>query len=123
VAEPVPVAVEQAPPPGGHSWTPVATAGVVTASAGVVLAGVGVAFALSANSKYDRLHNAPAYDPALEDSAKQARTLEAVFLGMGAAAVATGAILVVIGHQGDGGTALLPVIDQRGVRLALARSF
>jgi tetratricopeptide (TPR) repeat protein len=103
------------------------TGGVATAVAGLALVGTGAFFGIRAKQKFDEaLGDGARYDPSLDDSARRAQTLEYVFLGVGAAAIATGGVLVVLGLQDDGPrrrTALVPLVDGQGVRLTFAGVF
>jgi len=125
-----PRSVEARPPPDVRDRptrsSSMVVAGAVTAVAGIVAAGAGVALAVSANGKFDDVRNAPVYDPDREDEAKRTRTFGYVFIGVGAAALATGATLFILGMDSEGGgrrTALLPAIDSRSLGLALRGSF
>jgi tetratricopeptide (TPR) repeat protein len=100
--------------------------GLIVAVGGLLAAGAGVVFALRAKDSSDASAHALVFDPAMEDAARRARTMEYMFLGLGGAAIATGAVLMAIGLGGDGGGAqatVRPSIDGRGALLALTGSF
>jgi tetratricopeptide (TPR) repeat protein len=100
--------------------------GAVAAGAGVLLGGAGIVFAVRAHDKSVQSARAAAFDPALDDEAKSARRLEYLFLGVGGAAVAAAAVLVVLGMrpaEAGQGTVLVPSLDGQGARLALAGTF
>jgi hypothetical protein len=93
-------------------------AGLVTGGAGVVALGVGLAFALKVRSANDdlaaeRQKDAPQaarYRQVMAD-ARSAQTLEWVFIGVGAAAVAAGATCYLLGNdrgEGEQRAALAP---------------
>lgn len=71
------------------------TAAYVTAGAGVALVGVGIGFGLAARSDGSSVSHF--YDPGTADTGKRDQTLQWVGYGLGAAAIATGAILYVYG--------------------------
>jgi tetratricopeptide (TPR) repeat protein len=113
-------------PEAAHHTSPLLLAGGLTAAAGLVVAAVGIGFGVNAKNKFDEVKNLPAYDPALEDSAKQMRTLEYVFVGVGAAAFATGTTMFVLGLSGSSDerrVALVPRMDRNSLGLALAGRF
>ena len=77
-------------------------AGWVTAGAGVALLATGVVFGLKAKSAHDELASAGTWDPGLYDSGRAANRNMFIFLGAGAVAVATGAVLTfVVGSPAD----------------------
>lgn len=102
------------PKGGGDPGGGLKIAGITTASAGVVSLVVGVVFSAKVSSGSDDVTNAPVFDPNAESSAKSAATMQWVFYGVGAAAVATGAVLYYLGHQksqaNESRVALVPVM-------------
>ena len=74
----------------------VRTAGWVTAGVGVALIATGAVFGLKAKSAKDDLASASTWDPGLYESGTAANRNMFIFLGVGAAAVATGAVLVFV---------------------------
>jgi tetratricopeptide (TPR) repeat protein len=86
----------------GDDKSGVRLAGWVTAGVGVALLATGVVFGLKAKSAHDDLAAAGTWDPGLYDSGRAANRNMFIFLGAGAAAVATGAVLTfVIGRPAD----------------------
>jgi hypothetical protein len=71
-------------------------AGWVTAGAGVALLATGAIFGLKAKSAHDELAAAGTWDPDLYDSGRSASRNMFIFAGVGAAAIATGAVLTFI---------------------------
>lgn len=84
-----------APAEAGAAGPRFRTAAYVTAGAGVALVGVGIGFGLAAHSDGSSVSHF--YDPSTADSGKRDQTLQWVGYGLGAAAIATGAILYVYG--------------------------
>ena len=94
-----PLAPPQPPPPGRTlRW-----AGIGTGAAGVGALVVGIAFGALAQSASSSLtstsHNGGFYDPAKYSSGHTDQIVEGVTLGIGAAAVATGVVLYVLGRR------------------------
>jgi tetratricopeptide (TPR) repeat protein len=87
--------VEPAPRPGRR----LRIAGIATAGAGAVGLGLGVYFGLHARSLADQASRADAYDPDLDDRGESAERAMLISAGVGAAAVATGALLYVLGRR------------------------
>jgi tetratricopeptide (TPR) repeat protein len=105
------------PPESGGGANPGGTmkiAGIATASAGAASVLVGVFFSSRVSSASNDVTSGAVFDPDAESSAKSAATMQWVFYGVGAAAIATGAALYYLGHQksrsGESRVALLPVI-------------
>ena len=73
------------------------TAAYVTAGAGIVLVGVGVGFGIAAHSDGNAVSHF--YDSGTADTGKRDQTLQWVGYGLGAAAIATGAILYIYGRS------------------------
>ncbi len=108
VAPPKPPPVAEGPLPRAAESAPrddksgVRIAGWVTAGAGVALLATGVVFGLKAKAARDDLAAAGTWDPGLYDSGRAANRNMFIFLGAGAAAVATGAVLTfVVGRPAD----------------------
>lgn len=97
--EPQPVISEAASSPGStSSGARLRIGGIVAASAGVVAAAVGLGFNLKANATVNEMYDTPdGYTK--ESDRKTYRTVAWVGYGVGAACVATGAILYVIGRR------------------------
>jgi tetratricopeptide (TPR) repeat protein len=75
-------------------------AGLVTAGVGVVGIGTGILFGVHATSLHDdSMPPGGTFDSSKYDSSKTYRTLEWVSIGVGAAAIGTGAVLYVLGHR------------------------
>lgn len=87
-------------------------AGIATGAVGLASIGMGIYFYTRASSLSDRLTNSD--DPKTSDyrSGKNAVTMQWVFYGVGAAALATGSILYFLGwSKGESGqTAVAPII-------------
>jgi len=70
---------------------------------GLALVGAGVVFGVLAKQAGDRLtqldQNRGVFDASKESTGRRDQVLEGVFIGVGAAAVATGAILYVLGAR------------------------
>lgn len=78
-------------------------AGVVTGAGGLLLLGAGVAFAVLArqagNDLSDLDKNKGVFDPSTQDAGKRDQVLAAVLVGSGAAALATGTVLYLLGTR------------------------
>jgi tetratricopeptide (TPR) repeat protein len=78
-------------------------AGLITGVSGMALVGVGIAFAVLAQSASNDLtqldRNKQTYDPAKYDAGKLDQTLAGVFLGVGGAAAAAGAVVYLLGYR------------------------
>ena len=90
--------LEQAQPGRGKKL-----AGIVVGAGGLALVGAGVVFGVLAKQAGDRLtqldQNRGVFDASKESTGRRDQVLEGVFIGVGAAAVATGAILYVLGAR------------------------
>jgi tetratricopeptide (TPR) repeat protein len=87
------------PPSGrGMKWT-----GVALAASGLALVGTGIAFGVLAKQAGDQLtqldQQRGVFDPSKESAGQRDQVFEGVFIGVGAAAVATGAILYLLGTR------------------------
>jgi tetratricopeptide (TPR) repeat protein len=106
-AAPPPAArVEGAPPPKRREPLPPGRlkeiSGIVVGAVGVGLLGAGIAFGVLAKNAGDdltRTANAGMFDYNKQQDGKRDQVLEAVFLSIGGAAVATGAVLYVLGRR------------------------
>ena len=78
-------------------------AGIATATGGLALVGTGVVFGVLAKQAADELtkldQNRGTFDPATEDAGQRDELLAGIFLGVGAAAIATGVVLYVLGSR------------------------
>jgi tetratricopeptide (TPR) repeat protein len=78
-------------------------AGVGLAAGGLVLVGTGIALGVLAKRDGDRLTQLDqargVFDPSTESAGRLDQVLEGVFIGVGAAAVATGVVLYVLGAR------------------------
>lgn len=101
VAEPVPAIIEQPPkrPDTGAGWR---AAGVITAAVGGAALIVGAALNLKVNGMADDLEKTDRYSDAKEADRETYRTLGWVSYGMGAACLAAGAVLYVLGFRSPG---------------------
>jgi tetratricopeptide (TPR) repeat protein len=102
-------------------------AGIACGAVGVVALGVGVYYWTRATSLSDSANNAAVYNPSDYDSGKSAETMQWVFYGVGAAAVAAGAGLYAYGRwyarAQQPSVALAPVIGPGAVGLAAQGAF
>ena len=87
------------------------TGGIATASAGGAVLVAGIVFNLKSNSLAQDLKKTDGYTSGKESDRKTYATLAWLGYGVGAACVATGAILYLLGSRsdGDGTVALLPL--------------
>ncbi len=74
-------------------------AGIATGAAGAAALGVSVYFGLHARSLADDASAADAYNPDLDDRGESAERAMLITAGVGAAALATGAVLYVLGRR------------------------
>ncbi|HKE19163.1 MAG TPA: hypothetical protein VKB80_30015 [Kofleriaceae bacterium] len=91
--------VEPAPRPGRR----LRIAGIATGAAGAAALAVGVYFGLRARSLADQASRADVYDPDLDDRGESAERAMLIGAGIGAAALATGAVLYVLGRRAGAG--------------------
>jgi len=116
--EPDPAPAPEVPSTAAHQKSPapvggspgLRTAGIVTASVGTASLVAGSVFNLKSNSLAQGLKKTDGYASDKESSRKTYATLGWVGYGVGAACVATGAVLYFLGSRsdGDGGVAFLP---------------
>lgn len=128
----VPVAAPVAPPPAtapnGAGRTQ-RLVGIAVAGAGVVAVAIGAGFGLSSKGKHDDAqthcdasNHCDAAGLALQDDAIHAGTISTVAFGLGAAAIATGAVLFFIAPHDAAPSARIqasPLIGQNGTGLGL----
>jgi tetratricopeptide (TPR) repeat protein len=97
IAQPAPA---QPPRPGRG----LRIAGIVSAAGGLALVGTGVVFGVLAKQAGDDLTQLDeqngVFDPSKESAGQRDQLLAGVFIGVGAAAVATGAVLYFLGARG-----------------------
>jgi tetratricopeptide (TPR) repeat protein len=78
-------------------------AGIAVAASGLVLVGTGIAFGVLAKQSGDQLtqldQQRGVFDPSKESAGQRDQVIEGVCIGVGAAAVATGAILYLLGTR------------------------
>jgi hypothetical protein len=118
-----PVAIQTAPAaesaPGGSGLR---TLGIVTCAVGVAAVGAGITFGVLTKRTQDEVENDArkrVYDPDKVSRGHLYETLQWVGYGIGAGAIITGTILILIGHspaQTSGTVALIPTVgpDQGG---------
>jgi tetratricopeptide (TPR) repeat protein len=103
--------VEPAPRPGSR----LRIAGVAAGAAGAAAIGASVFFGLRARSLADQASRADVYDPDLDDRGESAERAMLISAGVGAAALATGAVLYVLGRRaGADETPALAIIPSLG---------
>jgi tetratricopeptide (TPR) repeat protein len=110
--------------PAARSGRALRIAGIACGAVGVAAIGAGVGFALKTRSiSSDEAKNGPT--KAQEDDRKKYETLGWISYGVGAAALATGAVLYLLGWPSDPSTtvALLPSANAAGATVILGRSF
>jgi hypothetical protein len=113
-------------PPKGRSI--LLSAGIVTGVIGVAAVGSGVAFNLKVNSMVKEMETTlDGYTPSANSSRKTYETLMWVGYGVGAACIATGAILVAVGvgarHGSSTNVALVPAVGPDHAGLVLRGDF
>jgi tetratricopeptide (TPR) repeat protein len=100
VAPPVTVA-ESAP--AGTGGRGMRLAGILSAAGGLALVGTGIVFGVLAKQAADDLteldRNRGIFDPAKEEAGQRDQLLAGIFAGAGAAAIATGVVLYVLGAR------------------------
>jgi tetratricopeptide (TPR) repeat protein len=104
-------------------------AGLVTAGVGVAAVVVGATFGGLAQKNSDDLtklaQNMQPFDSSKASAGKTDQILEGVFLGVGAAAVATGVVLYVLGHREakEARVAVAPILNSQTVGAAVRMGF
>ena len=115
-----PIVIGTSPPAsdaggGGNAGRTQRTAGIIVASVGGAALLGGVIFGLKAKGAQSDVEKV--YDPSVYDSGKSAATMQWVFYGIGAAAVATGAVLYTLGlraaSQESTSVSFVPALDPR----------
>lgn len=101
-APPVAQATQPATPPTGGGGSGLRTAGIVTAAVGGAALVAGVILNVTVNSMADDLEKTNNYSARKESDRKTYATLGWVSYGVGAACVATGAVLYVLGLRARG---------------------
>jgi tetratricopeptide (TPR) repeat protein len=127
------VEIQRLPEPPPISSTNEATlrrlrvAGVACASAGLLSLGAGVYYWTRATSLSDSANQATAYNQADYDQGKRAETMQWIFYGVGAVAVATGATLYVYGTSSPSETkasvSLAPMVGPGATGLSAHGAF
>jgi len=123
------VVVEQtSPPPGAAPGSGLRTAGILTASVGAAAVITGVVLNFKANSMASDMENTVGgYSQSKESSRKTYATVGWIGYSLGAACVATGAALYVLGTRSGGhdssAVALTPVLAPDQVGAALGGTF
>ena len=127
-SEPVPPAVttKPAPPPSdGSQGTGMRTAGIICAAVGLVAVATGVGLALKTQGIASDAQKSGGATQAQEDQRKSLENWGWVSYGVGAAAIATGAVLYIVGWPGDKSTSvsLLPAVAPNGAAIILRGSY
>jgi hypothetical protein len=118
-----PVLIQNAPPAENvQGGSGLRTLGIVTGAVGVAAVGAGITFGLLTKSTQDQVESDArnrVYDPDKVSRGHLYETLQWVGYGVGAGAIITGTILILVGHppaQTSGTVALIPTVgpDQGG---------
>ena len=122
-AEPAASTVSSKPEPAPSDSSPgkgLRVAGIISAVVGVAAVGTGVGLALKANGL-----STTDYSQSREDERSSLKTWSMVSYGVGAAAIATGAVLYIIGWPSEqsSSVALLPVVTPDGASVLLNGRF
>jgi tetratricopeptide (TPR) repeat protein len=95
--------VRAAPPETSPPGRGMKRAGIAVAASGLVLVGTGIAFGVLAKQSGDKLtqldQQRGVFDPSKESAGQRDQVIEGVCIGVGAAAIATGAILYLLGSR------------------------
>jgi hypothetical protein len=123
-----PVVIQQPAPMPSGGGSGLRTAGIITAAVGGAALIGGVILNVKVNSMASDMESAPgSYSPSKESDRKTLQTLGWIGYGVGAACVATGAVLYVVGlrrHSGESGRlALLPVLGPAQAGAVLQGAF
>lgn len=112
-------------PPDGSHGKGMRTAGIICAAVGLVAVGTGVGLALKTQSIASDAQKSGGATQAQEDQRKSLVTWGWVSYSLGAAAIATGAILYVVGwpKEQTTGVAFLPTLSPDGASLLLKGRF
>ena len=122
------ITIEQpSPQPAAASGTGLRTAGILTASLGVAGIAAGVSLNLKANSMASDMKGFGAYSDGKESQRKNYETAAWVGYGVGAACIATGAVLYYLGLRSSKSSSatlsLLPVLAPNQTGAALTGTF
>jgi tetratricopeptide (TPR) repeat protein len=120
------VSTKPAPPPSdGSQGKGLRVAGIVCAAVGLAAVGAGVGLALKTQSMSSDAQKSGGGTQAQEDQRKSLETWGWVSYGVGAAAIATGAVLYIVGWPSDKSTsvALLPALAPDGASMILQGRF
>lgn len=101
----VPVVTQPAPESPHASGSGLRTAGVITTAVGGAALVAGLLLNLKVNSMSDELQQKDKYSESKNSSRKTYKTVSAISYGVGAACVATGAVLYLLGLKGQGDSA------------------
>ena len=128
VPEPVKLEVSTKPAPSpsdGSQGKGLRVAGIVCAAVGLAAVGTGVGLALKTQSMSSDAEKSGGGTQAQEDRRKTLETWGWVSYGVGAAAIATGAVLYIVGWPSDRSTnvALLPALAPDGASMVLEGRF
>lgn len=128
VPQPVPVQVVQQtnPPPAVESGSGLRTAGIVTAAVGGAAIVAGVLFNVKANSLVSDMKKVDGYSNDKESDQSTYKTLGWVGYGAGAACIAGGAILYVLGMRAEApasSVALVPAVGPSQAGMILKGAF
>jgi tetratricopeptide (TPR) repeat protein len=122
VPAPEPPQVQSKPvaPPDDSRGKGLRVAGIIAASVGVAAIGTGIGLALKANSL-----ETSTYSKSREDDRSSLKTWSLVSYGVGGAAIATGAILYIIGwpNQSSSNVAFIPALGPAGASLSFRGKF
>jgi hypothetical protein len=120
------VATKPVPPPSdGSQGKGLRTAGIICAVVGLAAVGAGVGLALKTQSITSDENKAGGATPSQENERKSLVTWGWVSYGVGAAAIATGAVLYIVGWPSDqtSKVALLPILAPDGASVMLKGKF
>jgi hypothetical protein len=108
------------PPSDSNKGRGLRVAGIISAAVGVAAVGTGVGLALKANGL-----SSTDYSQSREDQRASLKTWSMVGYGVGAAAIATGVVLYIVGWPSEqsSSVALLPVVVPDGASLLLNGRF
>jgi tetratricopeptide (TPR) repeat protein len=122
---PPPPPPEPAAPPAESRTSALRIAGIATAGVGVALVATGVYFGLKSKSisdEIDGLHDH--WDQGLYDSGQSAQRNAYIFVGVGAAALAGGAVMYFLGHRDDSpAVSVRPSVTPLGGAVVLSGRF
>ena len=120
------VSTKPAPPPSdGSQGKGLRVAGIVCAAVGLAAVGTGVGLALKTQSMSSDAQKSGGGTQAQEDQRKSLENWGWVSYGVGAAAIATGAVLYIVGWPSDksANVALLPALAPDGASMVLKGRF